>query len=131
MAEDNNKPLVLIVDDDEDMLVLLQVKLAAEGFNPVSSPNAEKLMQLIHEKRPDIILLDIHMQGTDGGATCQELKSDPGTSSIPVIMFSSTEKIEEVSKQCGADGFMVKPLDSDKLRKTIHQIVDQAGSTPS
>jgi CheY-like chemotaxis protein len=62
------KPTVLIVDDEEDLLFLVQFKLRQEGFSTLISPNAENLMDIITHKHPDIIMLDLHMEGIDGGS---------------------------------------------------------------
>src|SRR5688572_28557263 len=71
---------VLIVDDDEDLLILVQHALAAEGYEPICSPNGVNVMAIVARKHPDIVLLDIHMNGTDGATICRELKLNPETS---------------------------------------------------
>jgi CheY-like chemotaxis protein len=73
----NTRRTVLIVDDDEDLLILIQHALSVEGFDPICSPNGVNIMSIVTRKHPDIVLLDIHMKGTDGVAICKELKLNP------------------------------------------------------
>ncbi|MEO6612813.1 MAG: response regulator [Chitinophagaceae bacterium] len=117
--KEKTNPTVLVVDDDEDMLVLVQHKLAAEGFDPICSPNGMKVMEIIARKHPDLVLLDIHMNGVDGGNICHEIKSNPATASIPVIILSANYDIEAVARDCGADGFIQKPFTNGKFRQVV------------
>ena len=114
---------VLIVDDDEDLLILIQHALSLEGFDPICSPNGENLKAIVERKRPAIVLLDIRMNGTDGIAICKELKRNPETSSIPVLMLSANSNIKDISLECGADGFITKPFKTDDFRETLRRVL--------
>ena len=115
--------VVLVVDDDEDMLILLQIKLATEGYKPICAPNAEGVIDLIRKEKPAIVLLDIHMRGVDGGDICKQIKSDPSISATPVVLFSAKENIEQVSKESGADDFIVKPLNRVKFGVMFNRLI--------
>ena len=117
-------PVVLVVDDDEDLLILLQLKLESEGFNPLCAPNGGNLMDIITQRHPDLVLLDIHMNGVDGGDLCRQIKSNPDTADIPVVLFSANANIESVSKNCGADGFITKPFSSEKFDVLLNKIAN-------
>ncbi len=114
---------VLIVDDDEDLLILIQHALSLEGFDPICSPNGVNIMAIVARKRPDIVLLDIHMNGTDGITICKELKRNPETASTPIIMFSANDNIKAISLECGADGYITKPFKTDDLRETLRRVL--------
>jgi DNA-binding response OmpR family regulator len=116
---------VLVVDDDEDLLILIQHALSVEGFDPICSPNGVNVMSIVNRKHPDIILLDIHMNGIEGTDICREIKQNPETSSTPVIMFSGSDDIKAVSQQCGADGYISKPFSSDHFRETFRKVLFQ------
>jgi DNA-binding response OmpR family regulator len=116
---EKTNPMVLVVDDDEDMLVLVQHKLAADGFDPICSPNGTKIMEIIARKHPDLVLLDIHMNGVDGGDICHEIKSNPDTAAIPIIILSANHDLESVARDCGADAYIQKPFTNGKFRQTI------------
>jgi CheY-like chemotaxis protein len=119
------KKCILLIDDDKDLLLLMSGKLRREGFDITISPNAEDLATLLAINHPDLIILDIHMEGVDGGEICQMLKSNPETSGIPVIMFSANDNIATIATECGADSFISKPFDSKILGKVAHDFLDK------
>lgn len=118
--DDNHIRTVLVVDDDEDLLQIVDIKLKVEGFHTLLSLNGERVREIIAQSPPDLVLLDIHMQGISGGDICREIKSDPTTSSIPVILFSANDNVKTIQEECGADGFVTKPWEDNKLIETIY-----------
>jgi two-component system, OmpR family, alkaline phosphatase synthesis response regulator PhoP len=122
-TSNNTRRTVLIVDDDEDLLILIQHALSVEGFDPICSPNGVNIMSIIARKHPDIVLLDIHMNGVDGVSICKELKRNPETASTPIIMFSANDNIKAISLEGGADGYITKPFKSDDFRETLRRVL--------
>jgi len=125
METNNTKRTVLIVDDDEDLLILIQHALSLEGFDPICSPNGVNIVSIVTRKHPDIVLLDIHMNGTDGVEICKELKHNPETASTPIIMFSASDNIKAISRECGADGYITKPFNTNHFRETLRSVLLQ------
>ena len=123
--EFTGKPEVLVVDDDEDMLIMMQHMLMAEGYVPLISPNAQNAMEIISHRNPAMVLLDLRMIGIDGGDICQQIKSDPYTSSIPVIILSANHNIESIAKDCGADAYLPKPFSLEKFKEVFHQLISK------
>ena len=123
--EFTGKPEVLVVDDDEDMLIMMQHMLMAEGYVPLISPNAQNAMEIISHRNPAMVLLDLRMIGIDGGDICQQIKSDPHTSSIPVIILSANHNIESIAKDCGADAYLPKPFSLEKFKEVFHQLISK------
>ena len=123
--EFTGKPEVLVVDDDEDMLIVMQHMLMAEGYVPLISPNAQNAMEIISHRNPAMVLLDLRMIGIDGGDICQQIKSDPYTSSIPVIILSANHNIESIAKDCGADAYLTKPFSLQKFKEVFHQLISK------
>jgi two-component system phosphate regulon response regulator PhoB len=119
------KPMVLVMDDEEDLLFLVELTLKQEGFKTEISPNAADMMDIIAQTHPDIIVLDIHMRGIDGGTVCQLIKSNTSTADIPVILFSANENIANISRQCGADGYITKPFTGEKFKDTFLTILNK------
>jgi len=120
-------PTVLIVDDEKDMLLLMKFKLKVEGFKVQTSLNGENMIDILHTSHPDIILMDIHMEGVDGGTLCSLIKNDKSTAHIPICLFSANDNIEKIMEQCGADGYIKKPFDMQRVKTTLWNIL---GNTP-
>ena len=117
------KPVILVVDDDEDMLILLQEILLDKGFNPVFSPNGVNVMEIISRISPDLVLMDIQMRGVNGGDLCAAIKHNPATAHIPVIILSGNDNIETVTASSGAEGFIKKPFNVEKFTQTFLQVL--------
>ena len=121
----NKRPIVLVVDNDEDMLFIIQHTLLDAGFDPIFSPNGINLMKIIIERKPDLVLMDISMDGLNGADLCREIKANPATAEMPVVMYSGNTNIQIVMKECGADGFLTKPFETGKLRKVLLDLLIQ------
>lgn len=95
-----------------------------EGYNVVIS-NTSKILEDIIEIAPDLILLDVHIPTSpkNGDEICIELKSEPTTQNLPVILVSGESNIEQICVACGANDFVRKPFDlgslSEKVRDTF------------
>lgn len=118
------KSIVLVADDDDDLLQLVKMQLQRAGFTVHLSPNGRGIADMAAENHPDVILLDIAMDGISGGDICKKLKADTATASIPIIMFSANENIEQIVHSCGANDFVRKPFDAqvmtDKILSFVH-----------
>lgn len=119
MAILNAPKHILVVDDDPDILVFLQVILEDEGYSVVTSEKGEYLEQLHNGGLPDLIVLDMLLSGKDGREIVKYLKRNPETSQIPVIMISAHPNAEKEARQAGADDFLGKPFNIEKLLAKI------------
>jgi len=104
---------VLVIDDEEAIVLLLETILNIYGFRCVSCFSPRKAMETAKTVRPDLIILDIAMPEIDGYEVCLNLKGDPATREIPIIMVTALALIQDKKKglECGADGFIFKPFD--------------------
>lgn len=102
---------VLIVDDEESFLHIVQVILRRAGYNTLTASSGQEGLELAYSLRPDIIILDDMMPGLSGGEVCMQLKREPLTRSIPVIIYSAGAKVRSSAyiQQIGADGALYKP----------------------
>lgn len=110
---------ILIIDDDPDILEVLQLTLQMEGFETKTNPHGEELFNEISIFKPDVIILDILLSGSDGRVLCKKLKSKIGTKNIPVILVSAHPKAKETIKESGADDFIPKPFNIDDLLNSV------------
>jgi response regulator RpfG family c-di-GMP phosphodiesterase len=102
---------ILLVDDDPALRTLLRTTFEVADVDVVEADGAEAARRRIRTARPDVIVLDVNMPGTTGLELCQELKADPATSEIPVILLTgSTGGTTAAAKRVGADAFVRKPF---------------------
>ena len=108
---------ILVVDDEEANRTLLRDPLEARGYEIGEASDGFKALELVHERRPDTILLDVMMPGMDGFQVCRRLKSEPGTRHIPVLMITALSERKErlMGIQAGANDFLNKPVDMQDL----------------
>jgi len=120
---DNRKKIVLVADDDTDLLQLVKMQLQQAGFAVQISLNGNGIMKMAAEGHPDIILLDIGMDGISGGDICKKLKAYHKTAGIPIIMISANDNIEYIAHDCGANDYVPKPFNLQAVREKIYQFV--------
>ena len=87
------------------------------------SVNGVDIWEKIKACKPNLILLDIHMQDISGEMFCEMLKKKLETSQIPVLMYSSNRNIEAVAKRCGADGYIEKSCSPKEVKDRLMQYV--------
>ena len=119
----NNPPYLIAADDEQDLLTLFEVSMKAKGYTVGISTNAKNLWALLRRKLPDVLFLDIQMEGVNGGELCQQIKKKKETAGIPIVMLSANDNVEEIAKQCGADGFVHKPFKTEKILQEIKRIL--------
>lgn len=110
MAETQSKPTVVLVEDDATLVDMYTVKFTQEGFDLKIAANGAQGLELVKKELPGIVLLDVIMPGMDGFAVLKELKADPRTKKIPVILLTNLGQDEDVRKgrELGAADYIVK-----------------------
>ncbi|MDP3012943.1 MAG: ATP-binding protein, partial [Candidatus Subteraquimicrobiales bacterium] len=109
---------ILVVDDEPDIANLIQIYLEKEGYFVIKAYDGEEALKLARKEKPDLITLDIMMEGMDGFEVLRRLKADAGTASIPVVVLSAVLD-EEKGYRLGAVDYLAKSIDQDKLTYTI------------
>ncbi|MEK7566545.1 MAG: response regulator [Patescibacteria group bacterium] len=101
---------VLIIEDDKFLRDLLSLKLKKEGFKVDEAIDGEEGLAKVRSVKPSIIILDLIIPGKDGFALLQDLKKDPNTEAIPVIVLSNLGQREDIerAKSLGAKDYMIK-----------------------
>ncbi len=109
-----SKKVVMIVDDDWMNREVIEAYLLNAGYEVVSAHNGEQALQLAAQKSPDLVLLDLRMQGMNGIEVCRHLKAHPNTQQTPVLIVSALNSEQQKTEAiaAGADDFIPKPLDS-------------------
>ncbi len=111
------RPLVLHIDDSPLLVETTKAMLVSIGCDVISALNGEEGIALARKNHPDLVLVDAMMPGMDGYTTTRALKSDSSTNDIPVVMLTGNDQVKSVdlSHSAGADGYIVKPIQVDRL----------------
>lgn len=109
--------LILIVDDSPTEVHQMRQVLEAAGFEVATAGDGDEAIRKARELRPKLILMDIVMPGMDGFRATRELRNDPKTSAIPVIMVSSKDQESDMvwGMRQGAVDYLVKPVTPAQL----------------
>ena len=112
------RPRVLVLDDDPQALRFARDALASRGYAPVVTGDARELPRLLRTERPDLVLLDLVLPGTDGIELLQRL---PELANVPVIFISAYGRDETVARalEAGAEDYIVKPFSPTELTARV------------
>ncbi len=121
------KMTVLVIDDDPVILELLRVNFEIEGFDVICATDGEEGLQRAHEQHPDVVISDIMMPRRDGLQLLNDLKGDPETEDLPVILLSAKAQKAEVQQglDLGADDYITKPFDPLELIDRLNAVMSR------
>ncbi|MBR1559888.1 MAG: response regulator transcription factor [Clostridia bacterium] len=125
-----DKPLILCVDDEQNILELLTFNLEAAGYSAITAANGADGLALAASSHPSLVLLDLMLPDMTGLEVCKRLKATPITSGIPVIMLtakdSETDKI--LGLELGADDYVTKPFSVRELTARVKALLRRSTS---
>jgi DNA-binding response OmpR family regulator len=113
---------ILIVEDDDDMREALRMHLEVLGYTVIDTPNGWDALTVLREKSPDLLLLDLSIDGLNGFKVLERLRR---FSNIPVIIVTVEEQDEDIMRgmKLGADDYLVKPIRSEQLQPRIEELL--------
>lgn len=108
---------ILVVDDEQDILRVLQMKLEQSGYQVVTAENGQEALERVAEEKPDLILMDQVMPVMDGLEALENLKGNQSTMQIPVIILTANDSYAQMSKgwEIGSDLYLKKPVPVTEL----------------
>ena len=125
----SERPLVLLVEDDRDGRILFAEWLLAAGFRVEQAHNGLQALERARDLLPDAILTDLNIPGIDGYELTRRLKSDPRTSSIPILAVTGYGPFTQDpgrADRAGCDAALRKPCDPDVLAETLTALITEA-----
>ena len=114
---------ILVAEDDRAILEVVKIILEQEGYTTVFADKEDVIYKIIKEQKPDLMLLDIWLGGSNGGKIAKTIKSDKQTQHIPIIMISANNETEKITREAGADDFLLKPFNIDDLLNIVRKHV--------
>lgn len=116
---------VLIADDNEQNRELLDAYLADEGYELLMSTDGQETVDVINAQQPDLILLDIMMPKMSGYEVCEQIKANPETRDIPVLMVTALNEMGDIEKavKAGCDDFLTKPVSQLELQTRVKSLL--------
>lgn len=119
---------VLIVDDSRSMMRILRRLLEKIGYDDIEEATDGRIaLDMIHKDDFGLVLCDIRMSPVNGIDLVREVRSDPVRRDLPVIMVTSETRREwiKAAKDAGADGYLIKPFDGDRLMQAVDNALDR------
>ncbi len=112
---------ILVVEDDPKSMTLTTDILKVSGFATLQASDGSRGVELAKTAHPDLILMDIMMPKMDGYTACHEIKADPATKKIPVVMLTAVGYMlnRKLAESVGAEGYVTKPVSRQALMDAI------------
>jgi DNA-binding response OmpR family regulator len=122
------KPVVLVVDDEPQMVGVVSYALQVAGFDVLAAYNGEQALRRIEERHIDLVILDVMMPGLDGFEVCRRIRCD---TSIPVLMLTAKSDQTDViaGLEIGADDYILKPFSTRELVLRVQAILRRTGQS--
>ena len=114
---------ILILDDNQDILDIVEEALTYEQFEVHGTTLANDIIPLIEKIKPDLVLLDYRVSGTNGGEICKRIKSNISFGNIPVIIFSAYISSGKELSNYGCDAVINKPFNLDELVTKVNSLI--------
>jgi len=120
-----NKEYVLVVDDEEDILELAEYNLSKEGYEVVSARSGEEALKKIQSEKPNLVLLDLMLPGLDGFEITRQLKRNPETADIPIVMLTAKGEESDIvaGLELGAEDYITKPFSPRVLIARVRTVL--------
>jgi len=115
---------ILAVDDEKHIVRLVQVNLERQGYEVVTANDGREALEKVESERPDLLVLDVMMPYMDGFEVLQNLRRNPSTRDIPVIMLTAKAQDADVFRgwQSGVDCYLTKPFNPMELISFVKRI---------
>ena len=124
-----NRPLVLCADDDEDILSLVALRLERAGFEVAKVSDGEAAITGARELRPAVLVLDVMMPKRNGLEVLAEVRADPGLAPMKVLLLSARVQEADIERGvgAGADAYLAKPFRAQDLVAAVKELVGAGG----
>jgi CheY-like chemotaxis protein len=125
----DRRPRLLVADDDRMVVRMVQQALAEDDYELLIAPNGEEALSLARSSHPDLFILDAVMPKTNGFEVCSQLRKDPASARVPIIMLTSLDDPQFVTRgfKEGASDYITKPFTPTMLRSRVRSWLAGSG----
>ena len=122
-------PLVMVVDDDEDIRFLITRLMRNEGYEVLEAATAAEAKLATLQKTPELILMDISMPDADGLSAIWDLREQNETANVPVVIVSAFDAFDlrAEATAAGCAGYLTKPVDIEELKRLVRRVLENPG----
>lgn len=116
---------VLVIDDEAEITEIVETFLTEAGYTVTVENSPANAVDKAREFKPDIILLDIMMPGTDGYEVCKQIKEIPELGSVPIVFLTGKDRADDMGRsfKVGGDMFIKKPFSCERLLEIVNIVV--------
>lgn len=127
-AEETKSALILVADDDPDIRDIVSFRLRRAGYETVEASNGDDALKMAHDRPPALCILDVMMPRVNGLEVARELRGDPSTEGIPILMLTASVQDKDVAQgfQIGADDYLRKPFKTNELLDLVASLLGRA-----
>jgi DNA-binding response OmpR family regulator len=126
-----SRPLVLIVEDEPDILMLLRVVIEMNGYDAALAADGSTALERLDAERPDLVLLDLMLPVMDGWSVLAEMRSRPNPPPVIICSAARSARDVELAEERGAEAVLLKPLDMDQLLETMSRSLAGGAAEPA
>ncbi|OQY23763.1 MAG: hypothetical protein B6I35_03040 [Anaerolineaceae bacterium 4572_32.2] len=121
------KPTILLIEDDPMTSRLVELTLTHAGYQVVLVSDGPRGIEMAQADPPDLILLDLMLPGPDGFAVLTQLRAEPRTADVPVVVISSKSQLadKQIASTIGASAYLTKPYKRSELLQTISSLLSE------
>jgi DNA-binding response OmpR family regulator len=116
---------ILVTDDSATIIEMIKEALELGGYSVITAKDGQEALDKARREKPDLIILDLMLPKLDGYKVCRMLKFDEKYKAIPIVMFTARaqESDKLLGKEVGADAYLTKPFDPEKLLGKIKELL--------
>jgi two-component system cell cycle response regulator DivK len=119
------KPRILIIEDDRDNMDLMRFMMERQGYAVLEAYDGREGLEMARTNLPHLALVDLAMPEVDGWTVIQELKADPATRKIKIVVVTVRSLVEDRlrAQEAGCDAFITKPMSMAQLAEVVSQLL--------
>lgn len=116
---------ILVVEDEIDILKIIIFRLKKIGYNIITAEDGKEALDILKRSKPDLLILDLVMPLVDGYQVCKAAREDERLQGMPILLLtaSATSNMIEKTKEVKANGYLIKPFETEELFDKVKELV--------